>query len=136
VRAIYEAVGQGDSYFATPIYDAAAIAYGHPQLGASVWPGTQTSLALAGIAGLRGYPLTNNLRGGPAMTAYTGAIVQFAGDGVYDPHAIYAQLDAVKFQYGCFAQSFACTGAAVIHDPAGRAADAPCPDVPSTCPLR
>lgn len=134
VRPIYQAVGQGDSYFATGVFDGAAVAYRHPQLGASVWPGTQTSLALADLAGLRAYPLSNNLRGGPMATPYTGAVIQYAGDGVYDPHAIYAQLDAVKFQYGCFAQSFACTGAATIHDPSGRAADAPCPDLPSTCP--
>lgn len=135
VRPIYEAVGQGDSYFATEVYDATALAFGHPQLGAAVWPTMQTSLALDGISGLRSYPVSNNLRGAD-MAPYTGAVIQYAGDGVYDPHAIYAQLDAVKFQYGCFAQSFACTGAATIYDAAGRAADAECPDLPTRCAPR
>lgn len=136
VRSIYEAVGQGDSYFDIGVYDAAAVAFGHPQYGAAVWPSMQTSLGLTEFAGLRPYPVRSNLRGGPTMTPYTGAVIQYAGDGVYDPHALYTQLDAVKYQYGCFAQSFACTGAATIPDPAGRAVDAECPDVPTTCPLR
>jgi hypothetical protein len=37
VRSIYEPVGKGDSYFTTDIYDAMALAYGHPQAGSDVW---------------------------------------------------------------------------------------------------
>ncbi len=125
VRPIYEAVGEGDSYFPTTVYDAVALAYGHPQAGAAVWATMQPALTLAGLQGLRAYPLRNNLMGG-AGTAYTGAVIQYAGDGVYDPHAIYTQLDAMKYQYGCFADTFVRTGTATIFDPAGRTPDSPC----------
>lgn len=136
VRSIYEAVGEGDSYFDVGVYDAAALAFAHPQHGDAVWPSMQTSLALGGLGGIRALPIRDNLRGGESMTPYTGAVIQYAGDGVYDPHAIYTQLDAVKYQYGCFAQSFGCTGSATIPDPAGHAADDACEAVPSDCALR
>ena len=45
-------------------------------------------------------------------------VVQYEGDGVYDPHAIYSQLDSVKYQYGCFFETFLKTGAAVVPAPA------------------
>jgi hypothetical protein len=126
VRSIYQPAGQGDSYFPTEVFDAMALAYGHTQAGASVWPTMQPTLALQGHGGIIPYPVRNNRMGGPMSTPYTGVVVQFAGDGVYDPHAIYSQLDAVKYQYGCFAESFQRTGVARVPDPAGRSADAPC----------
>jgi hypothetical protein len=124
-RPIYEPVGQGDSYFPTTVYDAVALAYGHQQAGATVWPTMQTVLALDGLSGTVGYPVADNRRS-RAGTAYTGVVVQYAGDGVYDPHALYSQLDAVKYQYSCFAQTFVATGTGRVFDPTGRAADAPC----------
>ncbi len=126
VRPVYEPVGRDDSYFPTTVYDAVAIAYGHTQAGAEVWPTMQPALTLSGLGGLARYPVRNNRTGGATATPYTGVVVQYAGDGVYDPHAIYAQLDAVKYQYSCFADSFVRTGAATVPDPAGRAPDAPC----------
>lgn len=122
----YVPVGQGDSYFSTSTFDEIALAYGHPQAGAAVWPTMQTSLALDGRAGLAPYPIAGNLMRGTPAAAITSAVVQYAGDGVYDPHAIFTQLDAVKAQYGCFAQTLQRTGRAVIVDPAGRAADGAC----------
>ncbi len=135
LRPVYEAVGRGDSYFDIGVFDAAAVAYRHTQHGAAVWPSMQTSLALAGLGGVMGYPVRDNLTGGSGAR-YTGAVIQYEGDGVYDPHAIYAQLDAVKYQYGCFAQSFVCNGAATIPDPAGRAVDDACEGVAESCALR
>jgi hypothetical protein len=125
VRPIYEPVGQGDSYFPTVVYDAAALAYGHQETGSVVWNTMQPALMLQGLDGLLPYPVEAN-RHGDDGTAYTGAIVQYAGDGVYDPHAIYAQLDAVKYQYSCFASTFVSSGSARILDPTGKAPDAPC----------
>jgi hypothetical protein len=125
VRSVYEPVGQGDSYFPTTVYDAVALAYGHRQAGTEVWPTMQPALRLAGLDGLLPYPVSNDVRGA-GDTPYTGVVVQYAGDGVYDPHAIYSQLDAVKYQYSCFAESFVRTGTAVVPDPTNRAADAPC----------
>ncbi len=126
VRPVYQPAGQGDSYFPTVVFDAMALAYGHTQAGAQVWPTMQTALGLQGLGGIVPYPVRNNRTGGPMATPYTGVVVQFAGDGVYDPHAIYSQLDAVKYQYGCFAESFQRTGAARVPDPTGRGADDPC----------
>lgn len=127
VRPVYEPVGRDDSYFPTEVFDAVALAYGHSQAGTEVWPSMQRTLALAGLEGLLPYPVSNNRTGGPMRTPYTGVVVQFAGDGVYDPHAIYAQLPAVKYQYGCFAESFVRTGTARVPAPAGAMDDSPCP---------
>ena len=122
----YVPVGLGDSYFATTTYDEIALAYGHVEGGAAVWPTMQDALRLDGRDGLAPYPIRANLsRGIPAMQI-TSAVVQYRGDGIYDPHAIFTQLDAVKVQYGCFAQTLQRTGTAVIVDPAGRGADGTC----------
>ncbi|MBI2388290.1 MAG: hypothetical protein HYV09_01625 [Deltaproteobacteria bacterium] len=116
-RAIYEPVGKGDSYFPIELYDAIALAYGHKQAGEVVWPSMQEALKLASLDGLLSYPLTDNLKS-EAGTPYTGAVIQYAGDGLYDPHAIYTQLDAVQYQYGCFFSSFVSRGVATIPAPA------------------
>jgi hypothetical protein len=126
VRPIYEPVGRDDSYFPTEVYDAVALAYGHQQAGAEVWPTMQPALTLGGLGGVVTYPVSNNRMGGAMRTPYTGVVVQYPGDGVYDPHAIYAQMPAVKYQYGCFADTFVRTGIARVLDPAGRAEDGPC----------
>lgn len=122
----YVPVGRGDSYFSTSTFDEVALAYGHPQGGREVWPGMQASLGLDGRSGLVPYPIAGNLMRGAPATAITSAVVQYEGDGVYDPHAIFTQLDAVKVQYGCFAQTLQRTGRGVIVDPAGRTADGAC----------
>lgn len=122
----YVPVGRGDSYFSTGTFDEIALAYGHAQGGAEVWPGMQRSLTLDGRMGLAPYPIAGNLMRGMPSVAITSAVVQYEGDGVYDPHAIFTQLDAVKVQYGCFAQTLQRTGRGVIVDPAGRAADGAC----------
>ena len=124
-RPIYEPAGQGDSYFPTVVYDGAALAYGHQQSGTQVWPTMQPALALDALGGVLPYPVSNNRRSDGA-TPYTGVVVQYAGDGVYDPHALYSQLDAVKFQYSCFADTFVRTGTAQVLDPAARRANSPC----------
>ena len=41
-------------------------------------------------------------------------VVQYKGDGTFDPHSIYRQLDAVKYQYGCFVETFVKRGVATI----------------------
>jgi len=122
-RSIYEPVGKDDSYFPTELYDAVALAYGHPQAGAEAWPTMQPALALDGRQGLLPYPLTSN-NTSVAGTKYTGATIQYPGDGVYDPHALYTQRDEVKYQYGCFFSS-ALKGAATIYEPAPLGS--PCP---------
>jgi len=124
-RPIYEPAGQGDSYFPTQIYDAAALAYGHPQAGDVVWPETQEALALAGLDGVLDFPVTDNLTSENG-DKYTGAIMQFTGDGSYDPHAVYIFRDDVKRQYSCFLDSFMKTGAATIP-PLSDDWAAPCP---------
>jgi hypothetical protein len=112
-RPIYEPAGEGDSYFPTSIYDAAALAYGHPQAGNEVWPEMQDALALADLDGELEFPITDN-RTSENGDKYTGAIMQFVADGDYDPHAIYSQRDDVKRQYSCFLDSFFKTGTATI----------------------
>ncbi len=124
VRHVYEPVAPGDSYFSTKIYDAFALAYGNQQAGEVVWPEMQASLAVDGFEGLASYPVSDN-RTGHGGAPYTGVVVQYEGDGIYDPHGIYGQLDAVKYQYGCFFESYLKSGRAVVPAPAPLGT--PCP---------
>jgi hypothetical protein len=117
VRPVYEPHGQGDSFFATDVQDAMAMAYGHKEAGAMIWPTMQQGLSLEGLDGIVPYPVKNDVTSSTGAP-YTGVVVQYMGDGVYDPHAIYSQLDAVKYQYGCFFQSFLATGSATVSAPA------------------
>lgn len=121
VRPVYEPHGEGDSYFPTAVQDAVAMAYQNRQTGIQVWPTMQQALALEGLSGMLPYPVKNDLASETGATKYTGAVVQYMGDGVYDPHAIYSQLDEVKYQYGCFFQSFLQTGTATVSAPADYA---------------
>jgi len=117
VRPVYEPVAIGDSYFPTVLYDAIALAYGHEQAGEVVWPTMQEALALAELDGIASYPVSDNLSSIDGVP-YTGVVVQYEGDGIYDPHAVFAQLDEVKYQYGCFFASFLAEGTAVVPAPA------------------
>ena len=125
-RDVYEPVGLDDSYFPYQLFDAVALAYGHQQAGELVWPSLQDALALADKDGLVDYPVASNLNsvGGEP---YTGVVVQYLGDGIYDPHAIFAQLDEVKYQYGCFLETAHLEGPAVVPAPAPLGT--PCPKV-------
>ncbi len=125
VRPIYEPVGKDDSYFPTTLYNAIVLAYGHKEAGDIIWPEMQQSLKVVGLDGILPYPVKDDLAS-ESGTKYTGVVVQYKGDGIYDPHAIFAQLDAVKYQYGCFFKSFHDTGTAVV--PAPAALGTPCPE--------
>jgi hypothetical protein len=124
VRSVYEPHGMGDSYFPTDVQDAVAMAYGHKQAGDQIWPTMQPALALEGLDGMLPYDVTNDVTADDG-TPRTGVVVQYMGDGVYDPHAIYSQLDSVKYQYGCFFQTFLQTGKATVPAPADYSV--PCP---------
>jgi hypothetical protein len=123
-RPVYEPVGLGDSYFPFNVYDAMSLAYDNQQAGDEIWPSMQVSLASDGRSGLLPYPITNN-RTSENGQPVTGVVVQYAGDGLYDPHGIYSQLDAVKYQYGCFFDTFLRTGTATVAAPAPLGT--PCP---------
>jgi len=115
VRPIYEPVGYQDSYFSTGVYDGAALAYQNKEAGSVVWPTMQTTLATDGLDGLVPYPIA---------TQSNGTVVQYQGDGVHDPHYIALVLDAVKYQYACFHESFQKTGTATLYAP--QPIDSPC----------
>jgi hypothetical protein len=124
VRPIYEPVGKDDSYFPTVLYDAIALSYGHQEAGDVVWPTMQQALALDHLDGILPYPVKQN-RMSSNNAPYTGVVVQYMGDGIYDPHAIAFQLDSVKYQYGCFVSTFLASGVATV--PAPAALGTPCP---------
>lgn len=116
-RSIYQPVGQDDSYFPTPVYDAAAVAFGHPEAGDMVWPEMQDALAFVGLEGLASYPVADNLTS-ETGEPYTGVVVQYAADSLLmDGHYIFAQLDEVKHQYACFFATFLDTGTGVVPAP-------------------
>ncbi len=123
VRPIYEPIGQGDRFFPIALYDAIALAYGHPQAGDAIWPSLQMALETAGLAGVRAYPVSQDLTSATGAP-YTGIAVQYAGDGLYDPHGVAFQLDAIKHQYGCFFSTFLARGVATVPAPSPGT---PCP---------
>jgi len=124
-RPIYEPVGQNDSYFSNDTYDQMALAYGHREVGQVIWPSMQTELTEEGLGGIVTYPASNEVRSG-AGSPYTGVVVQYNADPITgDGHYIYAQLDTVKYQYGCFFSTVLQTGTAVV--PAPAALGTPCP---------
>jgi hypothetical protein len=124
-RPIYEPVGQDDSYFSNDVYNAVALAYGHREVGDVIWPDMQTALAEESLSGIVPYPAVNDISsidGGP----YTGVVAQYDADTITgDGHYIAFQLDAVKYQYGCFLESMLKTGVAVVPAPAPLGT--PCP---------
>lgn len=124
VRPVYEPVGKDDSYFPTVVYDAVALAYQHREAGDVVWPTMQDALALEGLGGIVDYPVRDD-RTSEAGGDYTGVVVQYAGDGQHDSHSIFSQLDAVKYQYGCFFATMLATGTATVPAPAPLGT--PCP---------
>jgi len=119
-RPIYEPHGLGDSYFPTAVQDAVALAYGNEEAGDPIWPGMQALLTLGGLGGFQPYPVANE-RTSLDGTPYTGVVVEYQGDGIYDPHAIYSQLDSVKYQYGCFLETMFKTGKAIVPAPSSYA---------------
>ena len=122
-RPVYDPVGQGDKFFSYDVYDGVALAYGNKEAGDVVWPSMGQALSSDGLAGVVSYPVSQDLAS-ESGASYTGAIVQYVGDGIADPHAIYRRLDAVKYQYACFHESFQKTGVATLYAP--KALDAPC----------
>ena len=118
-RQVYEPIGMDDKFFPNDVFDAAALAYGNQEAGATVWPTTQTSLAVDHLDGLMPYPVAAN------RAPTTAVVVQYHDDGILDAHYIHRQLDAVKYQYGCFLQSFLRDGTAIVAAPAPLASACP-----------
>jgi len=125
VRPVYQPVGLGDSFFPPSIFDVITVAYGNERAGDLVWGTMDATLALDGRSPLAGYPVTNNLTSLESSEPYTGVVVQYEGDGFSDPHVIFVQLEAVKYQYLCFFDSMRRNGSATVPGP-GTLADA-CP---------
>ncbi|HEY8077120.1 MAG TPA: hypothetical protein VIF62_23500, partial [Labilithrix sp.] len=111
-RPIYEPVGKDDSYFPTEVYDAMALAYGHPRAGDEIWPTMREAQSLVGLEVPVSYPVSMDMPGA------TSVVVQFLGDGVNDPHGIYRRVEGVIHQYSCFHTSFRDHGVAVVPPPA------------------
>lgn len=121
---LYVPASQADGYFPEPIYDALAVAYGVERAGPALWTSMDEGLALAGLGTDVPYPVAGNrvTDGAP----WTGAVVQWAGDGLADSHGVFTQLPPLMQQYACFLRSVA-DGAPVLATP-GPTEDAPCAD--------
>ena len=66
------------------------------------------------------YPVRANGESGT-----TSVVVQYADGGIVDAHQIHRQLDAVKFQYGCFLASYLRDGVPTVPAPAALTAACP-----------
>jgi hypothetical protein len=118
-RHVYQPIGKDDQFFANPVFDAAALAYGNEQAGELVWQGTQDALRVGALDGMKQYPVKAN-RG------TTAVVVQYTDGGILDAHYIYRQREEVRYQYGCFLATFLRDGVPTVAAPA---------PVGSACPL-
>nr|MBA2539934.1 hypothetical protein [Deltaproteobacteria bacterium] len=115
---VYQPIGLDDQFFANPVFDAAALAYGNQQAGDLVWPETQDALRVGHLDGLMSYPVLGNRE-------TTRVVVQYTDGGVVDAHQIFRQRDEVKYQYGCFLASYLRDGAPTVYAPAALASACP-----------
>lgn len=105
-KHVYQPVGLNDSFYPPQLFDALALAFGHPQAGAIIWPSMQQALALDDRAGVEAYPVRGNVVG-ERDDIVTSAVVQYEDDGISDGHHIFVQLPAVRRQYSCLFKSVA-----------------------------
>jgi hypothetical protein len=122
-RHVYEPIGMDDRYFPNPVFDAAALAYGNRQAGDIVWPGTQDALRTDGLDGIMEYPVKANRTDGSQAT--TAVVVQYLDGGIVDAHQIYRQLPEVRYQYGCFLETYLRDGVPTVPAPAAESAACP-----------
>lgn len=123
-RSIYQPIGIDDPGFPNPIYAAMALASGTQQAGDELHDSLPRALALAGLDGALEYPVSGNRRSADGAP-YTAVVVQYDGDGIVSSHSIFAQLDAVKYQYGCFLRSLADGGPGTVAAPMSLSAACP-----------
>jgi hypothetical protein len=93
-----------------------ALSSGTQQAGEVEWTSLQDVLATDRRAGILPYPQVNNQRSRDGRP-FTAIVAQYEGDGILPAHHIFAQLDAVKFQYGCFLETALYSGAGVVSAP-------------------
>jgi hypothetical protein len=78
----------------------------------------QDALTLEGLNGVLSYPVSEDV-GSTDAGLYTGVVVQYNADPITgNGHYVYAQLDDVKYQYGCFLSSVLHTGVGIVPAPA------------------
>lgn len=116
-RPIYIPAGLDDPGFSNRIYAAMSLASGTQQAGEPLSSDFQDALRLVGLDGIAAYPVAHNASSRSGVP-YTGVVAQYASDGILDSHHVFAQLDAVKYQYGCFFSTHLSSGRAVVPAPA------------------
>lgn len=118
VRQIYQPIGRKDGFHPEPVMDVVSLAFGHQQVGETIWPGTQARLVSGGFGGVATYPVSDNRKSEVTQSPYTSVVVQFAEDPItQDGHYVAYQLDPVIYQWRCFIESFVQTGKAIVVDP-------------------
>jgi hypothetical protein len=105
--------------FPQAAFDQVAQDYGYdsPRCGFAV-PCFESTVEAMDLMGLEvaDYPVTGNLESNSG-TQVTGVVVEGLEDGVLDGHHINFQLDAMKYQYGCFLRTLIDTGMPILLEP-------------------
>lgn len=99
-KHLYVPASLDDGFFPEPIYDAMAVAYGVERAGPTLWGAMDDGLALAGLRTDLAYPVEDNRE--TDGVPWTGVVVQWAGDGLWDSHSVFSQIPPLMQQYGCF----------------------------------
>jgi hypothetical protein len=107
--------GYLDEYFSPRTIEGLAVALGVDLAGDVVYPPTLTALQQLTTGGQIALPASNNRTvDGRKVTA---ALLQFRAPAGMDGHYVSFELNAPRYQYGCFFDSLARTGTAVIPPP-------------------
>jgi len=124
-RDVLLPMGQGDTFYPEPIFDALALGLGLPQVGAAVWPSLQQALALAGLDGVLPYP--QQAGQGQGARQATLVAVQHPGDGVHDAHGVVYDDAGLRAQVSCFFASAFRDGVATLAAPSATSEVCPEP---------
>ncbi len=100
-RHMYVPSAEADGFHPEPLYDALVTAYGLELADAPLWTSMGEALDAAGLTERPDTPVSGN-RTGPDGESLTLVTTHWAGDGLADPHGVFAQRTEVKHQYGCF----------------------------------
>jgi hypothetical protein len=113
-KQVWMAMGEYDHFFRPETQNALFQGLGLDFAGPVVDKRIEQYLDLSGKK-IMDYPVSGNIKvGGKSLT---GVAEQFKMDGILDGHHINFQLDAPKYQYGCFLESLVKTGVGTDYAP-------------------
>ena len=126
VRSGVRAARPGRLVLPDGVQNACAMSYGNQEAGGTILADDASRAAARGLEGILPYPVTTTASRRTGAPCARASSCSTWATGSTNPHAIYSQLDAVKYQYGCFFQTMLQdgdgdrAGAGAVRDPLRR----------------